>query len=342
MPRYKLTIAYDGTDFHGWQCQEMAVREGMPLLPSDAVAREDGVMVLRTVQDVVQRAVRETVREMVQVVGASRTDSGVHARGQVVSFSCSGDEEDAAELHVAGEVPLIGVDSVGGLSPSQEVPGTGTPPKQEPAGTAGPHRQAALRGVGWPVSRGPERLMRAINSRLPDDVQVLACEVTDADFNPIKGATSKAYSYTLHVAPPPPVGEARRALWSRRYVHQLFSTLDVDRMNQAAALLVGEHDFAGFAAAGHGRLTTVRTIFACSVTETPGECDGTRRVRIEVIGSGFLWNMVRIIGGTLVEVGRGRKSLDEVRAALASGDRRLAGPTLPPTGLCLEWIKYGA
>jgi tRNA pseudouridine38-40 synthase len=124
-------------------------------------------------------------------------------------------------------------------------------------------------------------------------------------------------------------------------VHQLFSTLDVDRMNQAAALLVGEHDFAGFAAAGHGRLTTIRTIFACGVTETPGECEGTRRVRIEVTGSGFLWNMVRIIGGTLVEVGRGRKTLDDVRAALASGDRRLAGPTLPPTGLCLEWIKYG-
>jgi tRNA pseudouridine38-40 synthase len=296
-------------------------------------------MVLRTVQDVVQRAVRETVREMVQVVGASRTDSGVHAKGQVVSFSCSGDEPPA-------EAGAIGP---GHGSGSEEVPGTGTPPetqaephaKQEPAGTAGLPRQATLRGVGWPVSRGPERLMRAINSRLPEDVQVLACEVTDANFNPIKGATSKAYSYTLHVAPPPPVGEARRALWSRRYVHQLFSALDVGRMNEAAALLVGEHDFAGFAAAGHGRLTTVRTIFACGVTEGPGECEGTRRVRIEVIGSGFLWNMVRIIGGTLVEVGRGRKTLDEVRAALASGDRRLAGPTLPPTGLCLEWIKYG-
>ncbi len=322
MPRYKLTIAYDGTDFHGWQCQEMAVREGMPLLPSDAVAREDGVMVLRTVQDVVQRAVRETVREMIQVVGASRTDSGVHAKGQVIAFTCSGD--DAA--HGEGEGTM-----------TEQAPAAPTEPPQSPQSPKPPQR-----GVGWPISRGPERLRRALNSRLPDDVQAISCEVAPPDFNPIRGATSKAYSYTLHVAPPPPLGEARRALWSRRYVHQLFSTLDVDRMNQAAALLVGEHDFAGFAAAGHGRLTTIRTIFACSVTETPGECEGTRRVRIEVTGSGFLWNMVRIIGGTLVEVGRGRKTLDEVRAALASGDRRLAGPTLPPTGLCLEWIKYGA
>jgi tRNA pseudouridine38-40 synthase len=271
------------------------------------------------VQDVVQRAVRETVREMIQVVGASRTDSGVHAKGQVIAFTCSGD--DAA--HGEGE---------------------GTMTEQAPAAASEPppSLNPPLRGVGWPISRGTERLRRALNSRLPDDVQAISCEVAPPDFNPIRGATSKAYSYTLHVAPPPPLGEARRALWSRRYVHQLFSTLDVDRMNQAAALLVGEHDFAGFAAAGHGRLTTIRTIFACSVTETPGECEGTRRVCIEVIGSGFLWNMVRIIGGTLVEVGRGRKSLDDVRAALASGDRRLAGPTLPPTGLCLEWIKYGA
>jgi len=326
VPRYKLTIAYDGTDFHGWQCQAMSVREGMPPLPSDAVARGDGVMVLRTVQDVVQRAVRETVREMVQVVGASRTDSGVHAKGQVVSFVCSGDEA---------------IDAAGAAEVGEELKGVG------PAGTAGlpravvPGVAITLRGVGWPLSRGPERLLRALNSRLPDDVQAVACEVAAPDFNPIRGATSKAYSYTLHVAMPPPVGEARRALWSRRYVHQLFSGLDVARMNEAAALVVGEHDFAGFAAAGHGRLTTVRTIFACGVSEGPGECEGTRRVRIEVVGSGFLWNMVRIIGGTLVEVGRGRKTLDEVRAALASGDRRLAGPTLPPTGLCLEWIKYG-
>jgi tRNA pseudouridine38-40 synthase len=333
VPRYKLTIAYDGTDFHGWQRQEMAVRDGMPMspkLPADAAARDDGVMVLRTVQDVVQRAVRETVREPVQVVGASRSDAGVHARGQVASFVCSGDEGAA-----------------GSGWPSEEVPGNGTPLKgngEEPAGTAGlPEADApkALRGVGWPVSRGAERLMRALNSRLPDDVQVVGSEVVGLDFNPIKGATSKSYSYMLHVALPPPMGEARRALWSRRYVHQLFCPLDVDRMNEAAAVLVGEHDFAGFAAAGHGRLSTVRTVFSCGVTELSGEAEGTRRVRIEVVGNGFLWNMVRIIGGTLVEAGRGRKSLDDIRAALASGDRRLAGPTLPPTGLCLEWIKYG-
>src|SRR5690606_14874544 len=111
---------------------------------------------------------------------------------------------------------------------------------------------------------------------------------------------------------------------------------------EAAARLVGEHDFAAFAAAGHGRLSTVRTIHACEVVEetpdaTSRRHDFGRRLRIGVSGSGFLWNMVRIIAGTLVEVGRGRMTPDDVTAAIESGDRRRAGPTLPAQGLCLEW-----
>ena len=97
----------------------------------------------------------------------------------------------------------------------------------------------------------------------------------------------------------------------------------------------GEHDFAGFAAAGHGRLTTVRTVHRCEVAQTAPE-----RVRIEISGNGFLWNMVRIIAGTLADVGRGRLSVQDVRDAVASGDRRKAGPTFPASGLCLEWVNY--
>jgi tRNA pseudouridine38-40 synthase len=300
VPRYKLTIAYDGTNFYGWQRQEPpVVGEGAARVPlSDEKGfenieyeGEDGKTrrKLRTVQEVVLRAVQEIVREPVVLLGASRTDSGVHARGQVAAFTTSDVEK----------------------------------------------------GRGWPAGRGTEPFLRALNSRLPEDVLVRAVELAAPTFDPINDCTSKAYSYALHVSP-------HRPLWDRNYVHHIWSPLDVAKMNEAAALLVGEHDFAGFAAAGHGRLTTVRTVLSCGVSSDEaterrsdeGEGEG-KRVRIDISGTGFLWNMVRIIAGTLVDVGWGRRRLDDVKKALETGDRRLAGPTLPASGLCLEWIKYG-
>jgi len=98
---------------------------------------------------------------------------------------------------------------------------------------------------------------------------------------------------------------------------------------------VGEHDFASFAQVNHGRASTVRTVFACEVGAT-----GSDRCHIDVAGSGFLYNMVRIIAGTLVEVGRGKLAPDAVGEILAAAGRRAAGPTLPPEGLCLMWIRY--
>lgn len=319
MPRYKLTIEYDGTDFCGWQKQEPFAPSGNELggvhegTEVHAAAEELGIregesrsrVALRTVQHVVERAVREVVREPVILMGASRTDSGVHARGQVAAFTCSGD-----------------------------------------ASVEGADVPSELRGVGWPISRGADRLLRAINGRLPEDVQVVAAEVTTPDFNPIGDAKSKAYSYTLCVSPPPPAGLSLRPMWNRKFVQQIWGTLDLAAMNDAAKRIVGEHDFAAFAAAGHGRQTTVRTVFSCEVTDVSESraharaSDDARILRIDISGSGFLYNMVRIIAGTLVEVGRGRMSAADVAAAIESKDRRNAGPTLPGTGLCLEWIKY--
>jgi tRNA pseudouridine38-40 synthase len=112
--------------------------------------------------------------------------------------------------------------------------------------------------------------------------------------------------------------------------------LDVARMRRAAAHLVGTYDCVAFAQINHGRSTTVRTIYDCTVHER-----ANRRVEIEIAGSGFLYNMVRIVAGTLVEVGRGRIEPDGIPAIIASKDRRCAGPTLPPQGLCLRWIWYG-
>jgi len=308
LPRYAITIAYDGTDFCGWQKQEPLLpvegedRPGDQMSPRPRESKlaaaqplevregEDRARVaLRTVQHVVEQAVIGVVREPVVLMGASRTDAGVHARGQVGAFTCGGE----------GDV------------------------------------------AGWPTSRGTDRLLRAINGRLPEDVLVTACTEAAHDFDPIRGATSKAYSYTLHVSPPPPRGEGLRPLWDRRYVHHVWEPLDAPAMDAAARAVVGEHDFAAFAAAGHGRLSTVRTVYACTVTRLADE-GGAQRLRIDITGSGFLWNMVRIIAGTLVDVGRGRIGADAIAGIISSRDRRLAGPTLPPTGLCLEWIKYGS
>ncbi len=302
MPRYKLTIAYDGTDFCGWQKQtpyEDSVPEGLSLgavvseptgdMPEVAgggdgksVAAGRERIVLRTVQEVVERAVREVVREAVVLMGASRTDSGVHARGQVGAFTCADGE---------------------------------------------------TRGIGWPVDRGTEGLLRAINSRLPRDVQVVSIEPAAPDFNPIRGATRKLYTYTIW-------NSRARPLWERRTAVHVWDRLNSDAMREAGSIIEGEHDFAAFAAAGHGRLSTVRTVFACRVRDEPTDDPETRRIVLEVEGNGFLWNMVRIIAGTLVEAGRGRINPDRIREALATGKRELAGPTMQPHGLCLEWIRY--
>ena len=104
----------------------------------------------------------------------------------------------------------------------------------------------------------------------------------------------------------------------------------------AAHDLIGEHDFGAFTKIRHGRESTVREIYQCTVEE-----DSSDRLRIDVEGNGFLWNMVRIIAGTLVEIGEGRLPVDSIPGMLESGDRRQAGRTMPPEGLCLMWIRYG-
>jgi len=271
-----LKIAYDGTDFHGWQRQEpkragvTEARSGDGPRLLDPLPDDPERVSLRTVQHVVQEAVGRVLGRPVTLRGASRTDAGVHAKAQVAAFM----RED--------------------------------------------------------MERGPgdERLAMAINSRLPDDVVVREARQTRDDFDPIGDCLGKGYRYSLRVGP-------ERPLWDRFFVQHVHQELDAGAMRTAAALLVGEHDFAAFAKAGHGRETTVRTVYACEVVQ-----EDETKIAIDVSGSGFLHNMVRIIAGTLVEVGRGRLTSEDVSEALRTGDRRRAGPTLPPRGLCLEWIDY--
>ena len=255
MPRYRLRVAYEGTDFHGWQKQNPA-----------------GKAPLRTAQGVLEQTVREVVREPVLVNGASRTDSGVHALGQVAAFTS------------AMDIP-------------------------------------------------PDRLARALTSRLPADIQVHHAEYIEPSFDPISDARSKRYTYDFVFGKPPACWPP---LFDRRTTFWIHHDLDLDRMSAAAAHLVGEHDFKAFAQKSHGRDSTVRTIFECSVAHT-----APHRIRLGVTGSGFLYNMVRIIAGSVLDVGRAHREAEQIGEAVRSGDRRLAGPTLPPHGLCLEWIHYG-
>lgn len=249
--RYKLTIAYDGTEFHGWQIQ--AAQKGADL---------------RTVGGVLQDVLRRVLKQPVDLVGASRTDAGVHARGQVAHF-------DAVT-----SIPI-------------------------------------------------DRLPLAVNSRLPKDIEVMAAEIVLPAFHAIRDAVVKQYRYRIH-------NTTHRPLQYRHTAWHCWWSLDINRMNDAAMRLVGTHDFAGFATADPGRATTVRTVRACSVIRR----SDTPLVDIVVQGDGFLYHMVRIIVGTLVEVGRGHFEPTVVDHVLATADRREAGPTLPAQGLWLEWIDY--
>lgn len=263
--RYKLTVAYDGSAFHGWQKQQ----------PKDQPWP-------RTVQGELEQAMMRVLRqppEVIDLLGASRTDTGVHAIGQVCHFNAD------------TTIPL-------------------------------------------------DRLAKAINSRLPKDIDVRRVESAHEDFDAIRDATDKQYRYRILNAPHRPLG-------IRHLVYHEWADLQLAPMRDAARRLIGTHDVEGFAAAAHGRTTTVRTIHDCRVEEHPlpggyalDSLDG-RELHIVISGSGFLYNMVRIIAGTLLEVGMGKMPPERVDEILATKNRRMAGMTLPPTGLCLEWIRYG-
>lgn len=173
----------------------------------------------------------------------------------------------------------------------------------------------------------PERLPLALAPFLPDDIAVLSAKKVDESFHPRYMAHSKEYEYyiwnetTLH------------PFWAGRAWH-CPNTLDENAMNIAAAALVGEHDFCSLMAQGSPVHSTVRNIHYCDVRR-----EGSL-VIVRVAANGFLYNMVRIIAGTLVEVGKGKRSPDSITALLAGGERKKAGATLPPQGLYLNKVEY--
>jgi len=170
-------------------------------------------------------------------------------------------------------------------------------------------------------------LLRAANARLPDDIALVSAAEVPPAFHASRSALGKTYRYRIYLGPGKPVMRARR-------VYRFPRPLDVARMADAAARLVGRHDFRGLASSGDQRDNTVRTITRCELAEVADE------VHVTVSGDGFLYKMVRNIVGTLVEIGRGRRAPERIDRLLATGERALSGPSAPPGGLCLMSVRY--
>ena len=244
MRNIKLTIEYDGTDYHGWQSQINAA----------------------AVQDVVASAVRKLTGEDVNLIGASRTDSGVHALGQVANFT------------TASDIPA-------------------------------------------------DKFAYALNTLLPEDIVVRKSAEADMSFHARYSARGKKYKYLIYNSVFP------SALLRHRACH-VFYSLDVEAMRRAAEFFLGAHDFLAFSAAGSSTKTTVRTINEIWIR---GECG---LIGLNITGNGFLYNMVRIIAGTLVEVGYGKIKPDDIPGIIEGRDRKIAGRTAPPQGLYLVEVFY--
>lgn len=244
MKRIKLTVAYDGTNYCGWQIQNNGV----------------------TIEEELDRALRDLTKEDIHVLGASRTDAGVHAMGNVAVFD--------TEARMPGE-----------------------------------------------------KFSYALNQRLPEDIRIQnSCEVP-MDFHPRYQETVKTYEYRiLNREFPLPA--------YRFNTHFIYYSLDENRMRQAAGLLTGEHDFQSFCTVGAQVKSTVRRIYEIEVFRE-GDL-----VTIRVTGNGFLYNMVRIIAGTLIKVGTGEWEPRKMTEILEAKDRMAAGPTAPAKGLTLMKISY--
>lgn len=265
MRRFKIEVAYDGTNYCGWQIQPNGI----------------------TIEAVLNRTLSEFLGEDIHVIGASRTDSGVHAYGNVAVF----DSETT--------IP-------------------------------------------------PEKLCLALNPHLPEDIRLVSSAQVADDFHPRRCPTRKTYEYHIQ--------NGRISLPTKRlYAYLVTAPLDVAAMQEAGQYLVGTHDFKSFCAAKTQAQTTVRTVTGISVfvkEELPSFSVGVeenthtdkmrpaREIVIRVEGEGFLYNMVRIISGTLLKVGLGVYPPAHVAEILAACDRSKAGETVPAKGLFLKEIKY--
>jgi tRNA pseudouridine38-40 synthase len=240
----KLVIEYEGTNYFGWQSQ----RHG------------------KTIQSEIVKAIEKVTGQRPILYGAGRTDSGVHALGQVANF------------RTESEIPV-------------------------------------------------EKIPHALNAHLPKDITIYKAQEVSADFNAQFDVKQKSYKYTI-------LNRETPMAYMRNYYHLIKGPLDVEAMRSAALHLIGRKDFAAFTTKSSSKSDTVREITKLKI-ERQGDF-----VLIYITGDGFLYNMVRAIAGTLVQVGQGKLSPDDMVLILKSRDRRHAGPNLPAKGLCLLEVTY--
>ena len=244
MKRVKMVLAYDGTNYCGWQLQPNGI----------------------TIEGVLNQALSELLREPVAVIGASRTDSGVHAEGNVAIFDTE-------------------------------------------------NRMPA------------EKICFALNQRLPEDIRILTSEETPLFWHPRKQNCVKTYEYRI-------LNREFEQPELRLNSYFFRRKLDVERMKAACPYFCGEHDFKSFCSIHTQAETTVRTVYDLRV-EQEGDL-----ICIRVSGNGFLYNMVRIIAGTLIQVGLGAFEPEDMQTVLEAADRQAAGPTAPAKGLTLTGMTY--
>jgi tRNA pseudouridine38-40 synthase len=240
----KLTISYDGLNYSGWQNQ-----------PGK-----------HTIQGCLQQSLGDLTGTFIKINGASRTDAGVSALGQVANFL------------IDSPIPT-------------------------------------------------ENFVKAINHRLPRDIIVADAVEAEQTFDASGSAKSKLYRYTIFT------GKNRNVLKTRNCWHRP-AALDIAAMGAAAKMLIGKKDFKSFASAADKRENSIRTVMQCEVTQED------KWVYIDIVADRFLYNMVRNIVGTLVEIGRGKWKPEKITEILDAKDRKAAGPIAPAAGLCLMWIKY--
>ena len=245
MRRIRIVVAYDGTNYCGWQIQPNGI----------------------TIEEILNRQISKLTGEDIRIIGASRTDSGVHALGNVAVFDTE-----------------------------SRIPG--------------------------------DRFAYALNQKMPEDIVIVRSDEVQIDWHPRYQVSRKTYEYRI-------LNRTFRMPNRRLDTYFYHHKLDVDKMKQAASYLVGEHDFKSFCAVGAQVKTTTRTIYSCEV-----EKDGNDIITIRVTGNGFLYNMVRIIAGTLIRVGGGEMAPDEIPQILGKKDRTAAGPTAPAHGLTMMGIEY--
>lgn len=247
MKRVKMTVSYEGTNYHGWQTQTK-------------LAKGD------TIQEVIEKALSKLTKEQIKIVASGRTDTGVHALGQVIHF-------DTSSLIPVAKLPL------------------------------------ALQGY------------------LPEDIVAIAAEEVNQDFHARYGAKLKTYRYIIDN------GKRPNVLY-RNYVYYYAKKLNIKAMGKACDFLVGTHDFRSFCASNTSVKDYIRTITAVDIWQ---EKD---LIYLEITGNGFLYNMVRIIVGTLMEIGLGKYLPEKMEQILEGKNRNLAGPTAPAQGLTLMQVNY--